>query len=261
MELGMRGKTAMITGGSRGIGLATARVLAGEGANLHLVATDQNRLDKARQELENTYNIQVTTTAADLAQSAGVQKVGADCPLPDILINNAGAIPSGLLTDVDETTWREAWDLKVFGFINMCRDYYARFRDRGHGAIVNVIGMAGENPDSGYIAGSTGNAALMAFTRTLGGTSLADGIRVVGVNPGAVLTDRIEGKFRDIAAADLGDAERWQELMQFLPLKRAAHPREVADTVAFLASDRASYISGTIVTVDGGHASKNSSFR
>lgn len=261
MDLALKGKTALITGGSRGIGLATARVLAGEGCNLHLVATDANRLAAASAELEQTFAISVSTTVANLANADGVRAVAADCPLPDILINNAGAIPSGHLTDVDDTTWRDAWDLKVFGFINMCRDYYARFRDRGYGTIVNVIGMAGENPDAAYIAGSTGNAALMTFTRTLGGTSLADNIRVVGVNPGAVLTDRIEGKFRDIAAADLGDAERWRELMQFLPLERAAHPRELADTVAFLASERASYISGTIVTVDGGHASKNSSFR
>jgi NAD(P)-dependent dehydrogenase (short-subunit alcohol dehydrogenase family) len=143
----------------------------------------------------------------------------------------------------------------------MIRDYYGRFRDRGHGVVVNVIGMAGENPDSGYVAGSTGNAAIMAFTKTMGGTSLADNIRIVGVNPGAVLTDRVATMLRHVAGDTLGDAERWEELLVNLPLKRAATVRETADVVVFLASERASYVSGTIVTVDGGHASKNSSFR
>ncbi|WP_417513815.1 short-chain dehydrogenase/reductase [Minwuia sp.] len=261
MDLNLKNKTVLITGGSRGIGFACAEVFAQEGANLHLVSIDPDRLAEARRILELTYHRPVTTSAVDLSDSASIATVAADCPLPDILVNNAGAIPAGTLDQIDEARWREAWDLKIFGYINMTRDYYARFRERGYGTIVNVIGLAGENPDSAYVAGSTGNAAMMAFTKAMGGASLQDNIRIAGVNPGAVLTDRIATMLRHVAGETLGDADRWEELLENLPLKRAATPRETADAVAFLASDRASYISGTILTVDGGHASNNSSFK
>lgn len=261
MDLALKGKTVLITGGSRGIGFACAEVFAQEGANLHLVSVSEERLTEAKRLLDLTYHVDVSVTAVDLAAAGSVAKVGEACPVPDILVNNAGAIPAGTLDQVDEVRWREAWDLKVFGYINMTRDYYDRFRTRGFGTIVNVIGLAGENPDSAYVAGSMGNAAIMALTKTMGGTSLADNIRIVGVNPGAVLTDRIETMLRHVAGDTLGDPERWAELMDGLPLKRAATVRETADVVAFMASARASYVSGTIVTVDGGHASNNSSFR
>ncbi len=261
MDLDLKRKTVLITGGSRGIGFGCAEVFAQEGANLHLVSQDAERLTEAKRLLDMTYHVEVATTAADLADSASIAKVAEACPEPDILVNNAGAIPAGPLDSIDEKTWRAAWDLKVFGYINMTREYYARFAKRGRGVIVNVIGLAGENPDSGYVAGSAGNAALMAFTKTMGGTSLADGIRVVGVNPGAVLTDRIQTMLRTVAESEFGEADRWEELMANLPLQRAATVRETADVVVFAASERASYVSGTIFTVDGGHASKNSSFR
>lgn len=260
MDLALKGKTVLITGGSRGIGFACAEVFAQEGANLHLVSVSEERLAEAKRLLDLTYHVDVAITAVDLAVPGSVAKVHEACPSPDILINNAGAIPAGTLDQIDETTWREAWDLKIFGYINMTREYYAGFRERGYGTIVNVIGLAGENPDVSYVAGSTGNAAMMAFTRTIGGASLADNIRVVGVNPGAVLTDRIETMLKVIATDRLGDETKWQELMSGLPLQRAATVRETADVVAFLASKRASYISGTIVTVDGGLASRNSNF-
>jgi NAD(P)-dependent dehydrogenase (short-subunit alcohol dehydrogenase family) len=260
MDLALKGKTVLITGGSRGIGFACAEVFAQEGANLHLVSVSEERLTEAKRLLDLTYHVDVAITVIDLASPGSVAKIRDACPSPDILVNNAGAIPAGTLDQVDEATWREAWDLKIFGYINMTREYYAAFRDRGYGTIVNVIGLAGENPDVSYVAGSTGNAAMMAFTRTVGGASLADNIRVVGVNPGAVLTDRIETMLKVIAKDRLGDEAKWQDLMSGLPLQRAATVRETADVVAFLASKRASYISGTIVTVDGGLASRNSNF-
>jgi NAD(P)-dependent dehydrogenase (short-subunit alcohol dehydrogenase family) len=260
MDLALKGKTVLITGGSRGIGFACAEIFAQEGASLHLVSVSEERLTEAKRLLDLTYHVDVSITALDLAAAGSVARIAEACPLPDILVNNAGAIPAGTLDQIDEATWRTAWDLKIFGYINMTRDYYARFRDRGYGTIVNVIGLAGENPDVSYVAGSTGNAAMMAFTRTIGGASLADNIRVVGVNPGAVLTDRIETMLKVIATDKLGDSERWAELMSGLPLERAATVRETADVVAFLASERAAYISGTIVTVDGGLASRNSNF-
>jgi hypothetical protein len=118
--------------------------------------------------------------------------------------------------------------------------------------IVNVIGAAGETFPANYIAGATGNAGLMAFTRALGTSSPKDGIRVVGINPGATATARMEMLLRDRAQGQFGDAGRWQELCAGMPFGRAGKPEEIADAVAFLASMRSGYTSGTIVTIDGG---------
>ena len=173
-------------------------------------------------------------------------------------MNNAGAIPSGSLTQVDDEKWRHAWDLKVFGFINLTREIYTRMRERRAGVIVNVIGVAGERHRSEYIAGTTGNAGLMAFTRAVGAESVDYGIRVVGVNPGRIETERQIGHMKEQAAKEFGDASRWKEVQarvaQTLPFKRSGQPSEVADLVVYLASARASYISRTIVTIDCGQS-------
>ena len=125
-------------------------------------------------------------------------------------------------------------------------------QDRRRGVILNIIGLAGERYDANYIAGSTGNAGLMAFTRALGGTSLDDGVRVLGINQGLIATDRMTTLLQTRAEKELGDRSRWQELLKGLPLDRAGKPEEVADLATFLASPRASYISGVIYTLDGG---------
>jgi NAD(P)-dependent dehydrogenase (short-subunit alcohol dehydrogenase family) len=170
----------------------------------------------------------------------------------DILVNNAGDIPAGSVDKIDESTWRHAWELKVFGYINITRAIYAQMKTRGHGVIVNDIGIAGEKFNADYICGSTGNAAMMAFTRALGGKSLADNIRVVGINPGPVETDRHTAPLKIRAKNQFGDENRYKELQKNYPLGRAAHAREIGDLMAFLASDRSGYTSGVIVTVDGG---------
>ena len=183
---------------------------------------------------------------------AGLANAAADI---DILVNNAGDIPGGSIDKIDEAAWRHAWELKVFGYINLTRTIYTQMKARGHGVIVNDIGAAGEKFDANYICGSAGNAALMAFTRALGGKSLADNIRVVGINPGPVGTDRHMATIKARAKNQLGDESRYRELHKGFPLGRPAHAREIGDLMAFLASDRSGYTSGVIVTVDGGYTS------
>jgi NAD(P)-dependent dehydrogenase (short-subunit alcohol dehydrogenase family) len=252
MDLGLAGKRALITGGSRGIGRATAEVLAEEGVDLVLVARDAAVLAEAKEAVRARRQVNVATIAADLSREPEVQRVAKEAGAIDILVNNAGAIPPGGLAAVDNETWRRAWDLKVFGFISMCRAVYPMMAARHAGVIVNVIGAAGEKMPANYIAGATGNAGLMAFTRALGRASPADGIRAVGINPGSTATQRLEMLLRHRAQESLGDAERWLELCKDMPFARPARPEEIAHAVAFLASPRSGYTSGTILTIDGG---------
>ena len=252
MDLHLRGKLALVTGASKGIGLACARQLAEEGCHLHIASRTEADLQRAKQEIQARHNVSVAIHAVDLSNGDTVRALAAECKDIDILVNNAGAIPGGDIQAIDEQRWREAWDLKVFGYINLTRAVYPAMKARGGGVIVNVLGLAGERPSRGYIAGSAGNASLMAFTRGMGGNSLADGIRVVACNPGLIKTERMETMLRTRAKDKFGDPERWQELIPSDPPVGAAE--QCGDLVAFLASDRASHITGTVVTIDGGAA-------
>lgn len=255
MDLNLTGKTALITGASKGIGLAIARMLAREGCHLHLAARSDSDLRRVADELSVAFGTTVVTHAVDLSKNSDVHALARRCPDPDILVNNAGAIPFGRLLDIDEARWRAGWDLKIFGTIDLTRAVYAGMRARQRGVIVNVIGVAGERPRADYITGSTGNAGLMAFSRALGAESVDHGVRVVAVNPGRVVTERLQPGLEIEAQKLFGDRSRWREV----PTKpRMGQPEEIADVVAFLASPRASYISGTVVTADGGLANRNS---
>lgn len=253
MDLDLAGKRALVTGGSKGIGLACARVLKQEGCHVRIVARTTRDLLGAIDELRAIPHGEVDHLAYDLSVSANVDELAARSVDTDILVNNAGAIPAGPLAAIDERTWRAAWDLKVFGYINLCRRMYDYMRGRG-GVIINIIGVGGERPTADYAAGAGGNAGLMAFTRALGGRSLLDGIRVVGVNPGLIETDRLRTMLRTHAANKLGDPERWREMTDpdFPPGK----PADIAHAVAFLASPRSANTTGTIVTIDGGYCGR-----
>src|SRR6202049_1245426 len=169
MELGLRRRKALITGASRGIGRACAEVLAEEGCDIVLVSRTAADLEAVRARIVGQHNVAVRFYALDLSDSRNVDKLAAECADTDILVNNAGAIPGGNIDAVDEARWRTAWDLKVFGYINMTRRFYAQMRERRRGVIVNVLGAAGENPDFDYIAGSAGNDTPMAVSRAMGG--------------------------------------------------------------------------------------------
>ena len=258
MDLQLKGRSALITGGSKGIGFAIARYLAGEGCALHLVARSEMDLQSVKLSLGSEYGVAVNTYPMDLAQRGCAQELAAKCPVLDILVNNAGSTPRGSLLEVDEERFRAAFDLKVFGYINLCREFYRQMKARGKGVIINILGNGGEAPDAGYIAGAACNASLMAFTRALGGQSDRDGIRVVGVNPGPVATERLVGLMKTEAKRKFGDELRWPELAKGFPFGRAATVDEVAATVALLASDLSSYTTGTIVTIDGGMVNRGS---
>ena len=260
MDLNLAGKTALITGASKGIGRATADVMAQEGCNVVLVSRTQADLDAAKAAIARISNVRVDVMAADLSIGANVDKVFTAFPDVDILINNAGAIPGGTLADIDEARWRTAWDLKVFGYVNMCRRYYARMKARQAGVIVNVVGNAAQTHDPEYICGVAGNAALTAFTQSLGSVSARDGIRVLAVNPGPVSTERLVGLMRRKAEARTGNAENWRDLVKPLPFGRASTPEEIGAAIAFLASDLSAYTSGSVTIIDAGLSARAQAF-
>ena len=251
MELGLAGKRALITGGSRGIGLACAHALAAEGVHLAIAAREVDPLKTATRELRDSYDVDVTSHSCNLArtehQAALIDVVGA----VDLLINNAGAIPSGDIQALDDKEWRAAWDIKVFAYINLCRLVLPMMTETGSGVIINIMGPATDRSPAEDVAAVTGNAALVAMTEALGSASRNDGVRVVGVNPGLTLTDRMEQLLRDRAERTLGNPDRWVEMVPTNPAPASVD--QVADIALFLASDRAAHVTGTTLTVDGGN--------
>ncbi len=254
MDLGLKHRIALVTGGSRGIGLGIARALAAEGCNLHIAALTKTTIFETAERLRSEYGVTVTPHAVDLADPLAVEGLAKDCGDIDILVNNAGAIPKGLFETINDAALREGWNLKLFGYLNLARPIYIKMCERRRGVIINIIGIAGERPPFDGVAGAAANAALMAFTRALGSESLERGVRVVAINPGPTQTERQMRRFKDRAKTELGDEERYRELLGSRPF---GEPRYIGDAVAFLASDRAEFISGTMINIDGGLSARS----
>jgi 3-oxoacyl-[acyl-carrier protein] reductase len=253
MDLGLKGKKALITGASKGLGAEIAKTLAAEGCNLFLVALDAERLEDLKGEIQSEYNgVTVEVLELDMRVSVACDRISRAAGEVDILINNAGDVPGGSILDIDEAQWRRAWDLKIFGYINLCREFYAKMTAARHGVIINIVGTTGERPRADHIAVSSGNAALLALSRALGSESVKFGTRVVAINPGPSETDRQVVRWEARAQEKFGDPSRWRELVTDYPFGRLAKPEEIAAVVTFMASERASYVSGVSVSVDGG---------
>jgi NAD(P)-dependent dehydrogenase (short-subunit alcohol dehydrogenase family) len=250
MELGLQGRRVLVTGGSQGIGFAIAEGFLREGSSVTIVSRDTERLREALARLSKIGD--AAGRSLDLSERGSAEALADAFPETDVLVNNAGAIPTGDLFSVDEVRWREAWDLKVYGYVNLMRAIYRHMRGKGRKVIVNVLGLGGERPQWRYVCGNAANVALAGVTKSLGGHSIDDGIRVVAVNPGAVETERMRRIQMARAEKEFGDPDRWREYFADKPLGRAATPEEVANVVVFLASDRASWVSGAVVPVDGG---------
>ena len=228
---------------------------------MHLVSRSTTDLAAAAARIDATGSPRVSYTATDLSNPGNISGLDEVLASADILVNNAGAIPLGSLEEVDDQRWREAWDLKVFGYINLSRSALTLWKaQKKPGTIINIIGHAGENLTATYIAGTSGCAALMAFTRSLGSATPEHGIRVVGINPGPVLTERLQNFLRKRAELTLGDAEKWPQLVAAMPFGRTGKLEEIASAVAFLASDVSAYTTGTILTIDGGVSSRAKSW-
>jgi NAD(P)-dependent dehydrogenase (short-subunit alcohol dehydrogenase family) len=257
MDLHLTDKHVLITGGSKGIGLACAQGFLAEGAKVTLVSRDPANLSAAVAALTATYPAtQVHSIAADMQiASAGEQVLNQAeqhfGPV-DILVNSAGAAKRTAPDDLNPEAWHAAMQAKYFSYIHMIDPAIKRMAQRGGGAIVNVIGAGGKVASAIHMPGGAANAALMLVNAGMASAYAAKGVRVNAVNPGLTLTDRLqEGMATDARAQGITPEEAMQRANARIPMGRIAQAEEVADAVVYLASARASYISGVVLTMDG----------
>jgi len=250
MDLKLKDKHVLVTGASKGIGLATAQAFAAEGARVTLVSRRAEALAEAAGGIGQAADYFV----ADLSEDQGREAVFDAYPDIDILVNNAGAIKRGSLDDMSMEDWREGFDLKFWGYVHLCKLYVPQMSRRGSGAVVNIIGIGGRVNSPGYVIGAAANSGLISFTNAIGAGSTRHNVRVFGINPASTLTDRMSDRLRVRAQLELGDPDRWQDLIDpaTFPFGRPKAPEEVAALAVMLASPNVHYLSGTVVDMDGG---------
>ena len=257
MDLHLRDKHILITGGSKGIGLACAHAFLEEGARVSLVSRQSAHLDAARQALLAQFpNAQVSTHAADLRDSAAavdaLQAAEAALGPVDVLVNSAGAAKRTPAEELTPAAWADAMQAKYFSYIHMIDPVIKRMAARGTGSIVNVVGNGGKVASPIHIPGGAANAALMLASAGLAAAYAPQGIRVNAVNPGLTLTDRLqEGLAADARLKGISPEEALQQSVARIPLGRMAQPEEIAHAVVFLASSKASYVTGVCMSMDG----------
>ena len=252
MHLNLEGKIVLVTGGSKGIGLACARAFLAEGAKVVLCSRSQANIDNALSALPTAFGVAADLTGAETAVQM-IERVENEFGPIDILVNCAGAARRVAPDELTPAGWREAFDAKFFTYINVMDPLIKRMAGRGCGVIVNVIGIGGKVAMPTHLAGGAANSALMLATAGLGSVYASKGVRVVGVNPGFTETERLLNGLAVTAKLDgvPVDAAR-RSVEQSLPLGRMTSPEEVAEAVVFLASSRASYLTGVTLSMDGG---------
>jgi NAD(P)-dependent dehydrogenase (short-subunit alcohol dehydrogenase family) len=255
VDLELKDKAVLITGGSKGIGLACARAFLSEGARVALVSRDPGNLDAAKAQL--TAGTRVLALAADLRQAEAAQQMAARAEAElgpvDIVVNSAGAARRYLPEELNARAWHDAMDAKYFTYIHTLDALLPRLAARGKGAVINIIGMGGKVASSYHLAGGAANSALMLATVGLANVYGPKGIRINAINPAATMTGRVQEALRlEAKTRGITEAEVLAQNEAKVPLRRYATPEDVAELTLFLASARASYITGAIIPMDGG---------
>ncbi len=256
MDLGVRDKVTLVTGGSKGIGLACARAFLLEGARVAIASRSRENLEAARRTLDAGPE-RLLLVAADLVQAenanAMLRQVEAAFGPVDILVNSAGAARRALPEDVDAAAWHAAMDAKYFTYIHATDAVIRGMAARNRGVVINVIGMGGKVPTPTHLPGGAANAALMAATVGLAKAYAAKGVRVLGINPGSTMTERLkEGLRLEARVQGASEEEVLARGQAMVPLGRYAEPEDIASLALFLASDQASYLTGVIIPMHGG---------
>ena len=257
MDLELKGKTALVTGASKGIGRAIAMGLAREGARVALCSRKASDLEHAASEIKRATGVEALCVAADLSKLGEVERVVAttrkDLGRIDILVNNAGAIRGGDFLKIPDAQWSDDWSLKLLGYIRMARAVFPLMQEQGGGRICNVVGAAGRNPTPAYLTGGAANAALINFTKGLADLGAPAKILVTAVSPAATATERWNDMIKERSVSTgRPEGELHAEAAQAYALGRIATPEDIADMVCFLVSARASFVTGICITVDGG---------
>lgn len=257
VELGLSGKRAIVTGASEGIGRAVVLELAREGCNVCFCARSRDALDTVAAEVrELGSDVLAVPLVADMSELDQIEAFVGDAASAmggiDIVVNNAGASAFGPFTEISDERWIADIQLKLLGYVRVCRSALPSLVTQG-GRIINIAGNAGKQPLPYHLPGGASNAGVINFTVALAAQVAGSGVHVIAVAPGPVWTARFEKQITEIARQ--WDVSREAAIERFtadLPLRRIPSAEEVADTVVFLASERAAYMTGTTVTIDGG---------
>jgi NAD(P)-dependent dehydrogenase (short-subunit alcohol dehydrogenase family) len=253
MDLGLKGRCALVTGGSMGIGKAAALELAAEGCRVAIVARGREALDVAAAEIgPDTLALQADCTRPEEIRRM-VAEVHGRFGRIDILVNSIGAAKSGHFLALSDEDWRESLELKLFGIVRCCREVVPHMRRQRWGRIVNLIGHRGRQPEAQAMPAGVANAGLINFTKALADEVVREGILVNGVSPCPMETRRLDYMVKAKAAmSGITEEAAREEFLRDIPIGRFAKPEEIAPLIAFLASARNSYISGTTIAIDGG---------
>jgi len=257
MDLGLKDKVALVTGGSKGIGKAITRSLASEGCKVAICARSQAELEQTAQAIQQETGREIAPFVADLTNPDDVPRMIGEVinhfGRIDILINNAGSAPGGLLEELSEEDWAQALQLKFMGYVRCCKAVLPHMRKQGKGRVVNIIGNDGVKHSYWEITPGAANAAGQNLTLSLAEQYAKENITFVAVNPGPVATERWDGLLHAMARdrnITYDAADRLSK--SSIPLGRICTPEEVADLATFLASDRAHFVNGTMINIDGG---------
>lgn len=257
MDLGLKGKVALVSGGNRGIGAATAAALAAEGARLTLTARDRAKLDETAAALRAAHSAAVECHAADLTDAAGADGAVAACIEAhgriDVLVCAAGASQGGRFEDLSDTTWRDSLELKFMATIRLMRAALPAMRAGGGGRIVVITGNLARQPDPRLLPGAAANAALQAVIVGLAQEAAADGVQIVAVSPGPTRSERWSTLMDNLGAQEgVSPATVEQRFAERIPLGRLNDVDEVGRVAAFMCSPASGAITGSAVTIDGG---------